>query len=171
VPIYPRSDISKDLILPLLIRSSLRRARRNSNRPSVRPASHTQGTKSHMVSGPFARFLFYVLCPPRGQIIFQFPIYDYKYIPPSSSCLFFNPPPPDFQSFSLTPVHTEHGHRRRSPPISTNLHRQATHPGRQQTHLNLNLHPPATDVHHTSPASGTSAFHSLSSPIPIRLSP
>jgi len=45
------------------------------------------------------------------------------------------------------PVHTEHDHRRRSPPNSTNLHRHATHPGRQQTHLNLNLYLPATNVH------------------------
>jgi len=133
-----------------------------------RKPSISQGTKSRMVSGPLARFLFYVLRPPRGLIIFQFPIYHYKYIPTPPPPAFPSTPPSRLESIPLTPVRTEHDHRRRSPPISTNLHRQATHPGRQQTHLNLNLYPPATDVHDTSPASGTSAFRSHPSLFPIR---
>jgi len=140
-------------------------------KPSKRKPGITQGTKSRTVSEPSTRFLFYVLGPPRGQIIFNSQIIITNIYPPLLLPFLQPFPPPDFSIISLTPVRTEHGHRRRSPPIPTHLHRQATHSGRQQTHLRLNLHPPATDVHHTSPASGTSTFHSLSSPFPIRLSP
>ena len=107
------------------------RARTNSNRPSVSPASHKERNHAWLVNR-WLVFLFYVLCPPRGQIIFQFPIYHYKYIP--------TPPPPAF-SFNppsrLSIIFSNACPYRTWPPssLATHLHQptSAGHPPRSST--------------------------------------
>jgi hypothetical protein len=135
---------------------------------------HTRIQTPRTVSGHFAGFLSFTFSPPRGLInIFNFthvPFRIYMAPPPSFPPI---PPPALFQSFSQTLLFPDHGRRCCRPsPLPSYLHRKARHPGRQPTHLNLSLDPPATDVLHTSPASGTSTFLSLSSlhshqPLPL----
>ena len=98
--------------------------------------------------------------------------YAHKVATPPPSFL-QSSPPPLFQSFSRTLLFPDHGRCCcRSSPLPIYLHRKASHPSRQPTHLNLSLDPPATDILHVSPASGTSTFLSLSSlhshqPLPL----
>lgn len=130
VPIYPRTDISQDLILPLP--PCRRKPWSQKLKPSKRKPDIRQGTKSGMVSGPLARFLFYVLRPPRGLIIFQFPIYHYKYIPTSPPPAFsFNPPS------RLSIIFSNACPYRTWPPssLATHLHQptSAGHPPRSST--------------------------------------